>query len=127
MEVQLKAGLFSISLPLFFFCPFCVFQVYVSYDYGKSFNKISEKLNFGPGNSSEAVISQFYHSPADNKRVRRLWLQHTVHSGKMAIPKGAGPRSLSPSLQRMWVTSYIFSLSNVGVGDRMQFSRWIFA
>lgn len=56
------------------FVPFCVFQVYVSYDYGKSFNKISEKLNFGVGNSSEAVISQFYHSPADNKRVRRLWL-----------------------------------------------------
>lgn len=45
-----------------------MFQVYVSYDYGKSFSKISEKLNFGVGNNSEAVISQFYHSPADNKR-----------------------------------------------------------
>ena len=54
----------------FFFFPFCVFQVYVSYDYGKSFNRISGKLNFGVGNNSEAVISQFYHSPADNKRVR---------------------------------------------------------
>ncbi|XP_021561582.1 sortilin-related receptor-like, partial [Carlito syrichta] len=43
-------------------------DVYVSYDYGKSFKKISEKLNFGVGNSSEAVIAQFYHSPADNKR-----------------------------------------------------------
>lgn len=45
-------------------------QVYVSYDYGRSFKRISEKLNFGEGNSSEAVIAQFYHSPADNKRVR---------------------------------------------------------
>ena len=45
--------------------------MYVSYDYGKSFKRISEKLNFGEGNSSEAVIAQFYHSPADNKRVRR--------------------------------------------------------
>lgn len=46
-------------------------QVYVSYDYGKSFKRISEKLSFGVGNSSEAVIAQFYHSPADNKRVRK--------------------------------------------------------
>jgi len=43
-------------------------DVYVSYDYGKSFKRISEKLSFGLGNSSEAVIAQFYHSPADNKR-----------------------------------------------------------
>ncbi|XP_043847881.1 sortilin-related receptor [Dromiciops gliroides] len=43
-------------------------DVYVSYDYGKSFQKISEKFNFGVGNNSEAVIAQFYHSPADNKR-----------------------------------------------------------
>uniref|UniRef100_A0A8D2BEA9 Sortilin-related receptor n=1 Tax=Sus scrofa TaxID=9823 RepID=A0A8D2BEA9_PIG len=43
-------------------------DVYVSYDYGRSFKRISEKLNFGTGNSSEAVIAQFYHSPADNKR-----------------------------------------------------------
>uniref|UniRef100_A0A452SQB1 Sortilin-related receptor n=1 Tax=Ursus americanus TaxID=9643 RepID=A0A452SQB1_URSAM len=43
-------------------------DVYVSYDYGKSFKRISEKLSFGVGNSSEAVIAQFYHSPADNKR-----------------------------------------------------------
>lgn len=51
--------------------PASIFQVYVSYDYGRSFKRISEKLNFGTGNSSEAVIAQFYHSPADNKRVRK--------------------------------------------------------
>ncbi|XP_038610031.1 sortilin-related receptor isoform X2 [Tachyglossus aculeatus] len=43
-------------------------DVYVSYDYGKSFQKITGRFNFGPGNSSDAVIAQFYHSPADNKR-----------------------------------------------------------
>ncbi|KAB0402523.1 hypothetical protein E2I00_016488, partial [Balaenoptera physalus] len=43
-------------------------DVYVSYDYGRSFKRISDKLNFGEGNSSEAVIAQFYHSPADNRR-----------------------------------------------------------
>lgn len=53
------------------FPPASLSQVYVSYDYGKSFQKISEKLNFGAGNGSEAVIAQFYHSPADNRRVRR--------------------------------------------------------
>lgn len=57
---------FSPTLP----SPASLSQVYVSYDYGKSFQKISEKLNFGVGNSSEAVIAQFYHSPADNRRVR---------------------------------------------------------
>lgn len=45
-------------------------QVYVSYDYGKSFKKISERFSFDGGNSSEVAIAQFYHSPADNKRVR---------------------------------------------------------
>lgn len=54
-----------------FSLPSSLSQVYVSYDYGKSFQKISEKLNFGAGDSSEAVIAQFYHSPADNRRVRR--------------------------------------------------------
>lgn len=54
-------------------------QVYVSYDYGKSFAKISEKLNFGAGNNSEAVIAQFYHSPADNRRVRGT-VAHAVGS-----------------------------------------------
>ncbi|KAF2976922.1 hypothetical protein EK904_014077, partial [Melospiza melodia maxima] len=43
-------------------------QVYVSYDYGKSFKKISERFSFDGGNSSEVAIAQFYHSPADNKR-----------------------------------------------------------
>lgn len=45
-------------------------QVYVSYDYGKTFKKISEKFSFGAGNTSKVAIAQFYHSPADNKRVR---------------------------------------------------------
>lgn len=63
------ALLLSLSPPL---------QVYVSYDYGKSFRKISEQLNFGPGNSSEAVIAQFYHSPVDNKRVRGSWDLETM-------------------------------------------------
>lgn len=44
----------------------------MSYDYGKSFKKISEKFSFGGENSSEVAIAQFYHSPADNKRVRRM-------------------------------------------------------
>lgn len=56
---------------LFSVLSFSLIQVYVSYDYGKSFKRISEKLSFGVGNSSEAVIAQFYHSPADNKRVRK--------------------------------------------------------
>ncbi|XP_051668172.1 sortilin-related receptor isoform X3 [Manacus candei] len=43
-------------------------DVYVSYDYGKSFKKISERFSFEGGNSSEVAIAQFYHSPADNKR-----------------------------------------------------------
>ncbi|XP_040471960.1 sortilin-related receptor isoform X4 [Falco naumanni] len=43
-------------------------DVYVSYDYGKSFKKISERFGFSGGNSSEVAIAQFYHSPADNKR-----------------------------------------------------------
>lgn len=94
---QLEVLLLSISLTPFSLFPFCVFQVYVSYDYGKSFNRISGKLNFGVGNSSEAVISQFYHSPADNKRVRRL-SSGTLPSGKMAVLKGAGPWSPLPSL-----------------------------
>lgn len=46
----------------------------MSYDYGKSFKKISDRFTFGGGNSSEVAIAQFYHSPADNKRVRKMWL-----------------------------------------------------
>lgn len=45
----------------------------MSYDYGKSFKKISERFSFDGGNSSEVAIAQFYHSPADNKRVRGTW------------------------------------------------------
>uniref|UniRef100_A0A8C5QIZ1 Sortilin-related receptor n=1 Tax=Leptobrachium leishanense TaxID=445787 RepID=A0A8C5QIZ1_9ANUR len=41
-------------------------NVYVSYDYGKSFQRISEKFMFPDGNQS--VPAQFFHSPADNKR-----------------------------------------------------------
>ena len=68
-ETERATLLPHLSLILFFLLA-TFFQVYVSYDYGRSFKRISEKLNFGEGNSSEAVIAQFYHSPADNKRVR---------------------------------------------------------
>lgn len=68
--------------------------MYVSYDYGKSFKRISEKLSFGLGNSSEAVIAQFYHSPADNKRVRRRHPAHRdfrgLNSGTSAVLMGGG-------------------------------------
>ena len=67
-------GAFSaafLTSSVFFALSSSLIQVYVSYDYGYSFKKISEKLNFGVGNSSDAVIAQFYHSPADNKRVRK--------------------------------------------------------
>lgn len=67
-----ESSFYHISHQLFsFFSLSSTFQVYVSYDYGKSFQKISAKLNFGVRNGSEAVIAQFYHSPADNKRVRK--------------------------------------------------------
>uniref|UniRef100_A0A8B9H7A1 Sortilin-related receptor, L(DLR class) A repeats containing n=1 Tax=Astyanax mexicanus TaxID=7994 RepID=A0A8B9H7A1_ASTMX len=45
-------------------------SVYVSYDYGTTFSHISEMFNLSGGKeNSKQVISQFYHSPADNKRV----------------------------------------------------------
>lgn len=47
-------------------------QVYVSYDYGTTFTDVSDKFQLpGPKADEEDVpiISQFYHSPADNKRV----------------------------------------------------------
>lgn len=81
-----------------------IFQVYVSYDYGKSFQRISEKFNFGVGNSSEAVIAQFYHSPADNKRVRKLftcWGFMRLYFGVIATQKGGLGDALS-SLQHAW-------------------------
>uniref|UniRef100_A0A665VUR0 Sortilin-related receptor n=1 Tax=Echeneis naucrates TaxID=173247 RepID=A0A665VUR0_ECHNA len=46
-------------------------SVYVSYDYGTTFTLVSEKFQLlGPKfkEGSKQVISQFYHSPADNKR-----------------------------------------------------------
>uniref|UniRef100_A0A8B9H7G1 Sortilin-related receptor, L(DLR class) A repeats containing n=1 Tax=Astyanax mexicanus TaxID=7994 RepID=A0A8B9H7G1_ASTMX len=44
-------------------------SVYVSYDYGTTFSHISEMFNLSGGKeNSKQVISQFYHSPADNKR-----------------------------------------------------------
>lgn len=47
-------------------------QIYVSYDYGAAFTDVSDKFQLpGPKADEEDVpiISQFYHSPADNKRV----------------------------------------------------------
>ncbi|XP_072283121.1 sortilin-related receptor [Pyxicephalus adspersus] len=43
-------------------------NVYISYDYGKSFKRISEKFRHGNGNGDIATMEQFFHSPADNKR-----------------------------------------------------------
>ncbi|KAM8927924.1 sortilin-related receptor [Pelodytes ibericus] len=43
-------------------------NVYVSYDYGKTFQKISDKFRFPDGNSSVPAVAQFFHSPANNKR-----------------------------------------------------------
>ncbi|XP_069470420.1 sortilin-related receptor isoform X2 [Ambystoma mexicanum] len=43
-------------------------NVYVSYDYGKEFQRISDKFNFTDGNSTDVAVAQFFHSPADNKR-----------------------------------------------------------
>uniref|UniRef100_A0A672QD42 Sortilin-related receptor n=1 Tax=Sinocyclocheilus grahami TaxID=75366 RepID=A0A672QD42_SINGR len=44
-------------------------SVYVSYDYGTTFTQVSEKFKLsGDQKGKKQVISQFYHSPADNKR-----------------------------------------------------------
>ncbi|XP_073673926.1 sortilin-related receptor [Garra rufa] len=44
-------------------------SVYVSYDYGTTFTHVSEKFKLsGDLEGKKQVISQFYHSPADNKR-----------------------------------------------------------
>lgn len=51
--------------------PFCL-QVYVSYDYGTTFTLVSEKFQLSGAKAKDGnkqVISQFYHSPADNRRV----------------------------------------------------------
>lgn len=86
----------------------------MSYDYGKSFQKISGKLNFGVGNDSDAVIAQFYHSPADNKRVRQQ-LSPVVTSwaviGRMVVLRGAGRRSSWLSLQHDWQPGTVFLLT----------------
>lgn len=42
----------------------------MSYDYGTTFTDVSEKFQMpGDQEGKKQVISQFYHSPADNKRV----------------------------------------------------------
>ncbi|XP_059389149.1 sortilin-related receptor-like isoform X1 [Carassius carassius] len=44
-------------------------SVYVSYDYGTTFTHMSEKFKLSEDQEGKKqVISQFYHSPADNKR-----------------------------------------------------------
>ncbi|XP_031695233.1 sortilin-related receptor-like [Anarrhichthys ocellatus] len=46
-------------------------SVYVSYDYGTSFTLVSDKFQLSgvqANGGNKQVISQFYHSPADNKR-----------------------------------------------------------
>ncbi|XP_029027892.1 sortilin-related receptor isoform X2 [Betta splendens] len=46
-------------------------SVYVSYDYGTTFVLISDKFQFSGSrlkDGTKQIISQFYHSPADNKR-----------------------------------------------------------
>ena len=51
--------------------PLCL-QVYVSYDYGTTFTLVSDKFQLSgvkAKDGSKQVISQFYHSPADNRRV----------------------------------------------------------
>lgn len=50
----------------------CCLQVYVSYDHGTTFIPVSHKFKFSGAkmkDGSKQVISQFYHSPADNRRV----------------------------------------------------------
>lgn len=70
----------------------------MSYDYGTTFIHISEKFDLPNGKEkSKQVISQFYHSPADNRRVSiylccfsnpRAWaLKHyRVRSVKVILP-----------------------------------------
>uniref|UniRef100_A0A4W3H7Z2 Sortilin-related receptor n=1 Tax=Callorhinchus milii TaxID=7868 RepID=A0A4W3H7Z2_CALMI len=43
-------------------------SVYVSYNYGKTFKRIQDKFKPVDRKINETIISQFYHSPADNKR-----------------------------------------------------------
>ncbi|CAJ0953097.1 unnamed protein product [Ranitomeya imitator] len=41
--------------------------VYVSYDYGKSFSRISDQFRY-PSDGRSPTVAQFFHSPVDNKR-----------------------------------------------------------
>lgn len=44
----------------------------MSYDYGTTFTLVSEKFRLSEAKAKDGgtpVISQFYHSPADNRRV----------------------------------------------------------
>lgn len=44
----------------------------MSYDYGTTFSLVSEKFQLSEAKAKDGgtpVISQFYHSPADNRRV----------------------------------------------------------
>ncbi|KAM4015463.1 sortilin-related receptor [Anomaloglossus baeobatrachus] len=43
-------------------------NVYVSYDYGKSFSRISDKFRYPSDGSKAPTVAQFFHSPVDNKR-----------------------------------------------------------
>lgn len=59
-------------------------QVYVSYDYGATFTVVTGKFQLSDAkakNGSTQIISQFYHSPADNKRV----------SGFLFVVQSRGP------------------------------------
>lgn len=71
----------------------------MSYDYGKSFKKMSERFSFGGGNGSEVAIAQFYHSPADNKRVRTRQSAPAglIHRLSLPIvPTQHGPQARAP-------------------------------
>ncbi|XP_069081125.1 sortilin-related receptor [Pleurodeles waltl] len=70
-------------------------HVYVSYDYGKSFQRVSDKFNFTDGNSSEVAVAQFFHSPADNRRyifvdanAQYLWItfDFCIHVRGFSVP-----------------------------------------
>lgn len=73
-------------------------QVYVSYDYGTTFTHISDKFQLSADREGKKqVISQFYHSPADNKRVSieekssRLYVQYLFLSCKLKPRSFAEP------------------------------------
>lgn len=66
-------------------------QVYVSYDYGTTFVLISDKFQFtgdGLKDGDKQIISQFYHSPADNKRVSPGQRCAIRSPAKFTVPRG---------------------------------------